>query len=327
MRRAWGAVLAAVLVGAATCGADPRPGPGLSPPGTPLAAGLEVPVGAQLVGPVFLRPLSASAVEPGSPQASGAVAVMRVDGDPFAAWDDLAGQARALGLQMAASGVCEWHRARPLAEVPSAPTSGPVGKARPELADTLDCQAVARGPLPDGTQVLVGMRLWWWDAGAELYVDISEGGMPEPPYAYPGTDPDPGPAPATALDQLPEREPRSPVDVGDPIGSENNCFEAGYDQLTLPDGARLLGGGTTPGLYVDFAAVLAVDDAKAVLERLQDQLDDPDDSGGDYGIREERLADGTPVWVLPGGVDAGGGVCAMWSSPDGTAVIVTTSSD
>jgi len=316
-------VLTAVLVGSAGCGNDSEAE--LSPPGTPLAAGLEVPVGTQLIGPVFPRPSGDSATDQGPSQRSNSVAVMRVDGDPFAAWDDLAGQARALGLQMAASGVCEWHRARPLAEVPSAPTSGPVEKARPDLADTLDCQAVARGPLPDGTQVMVGMRLWWWDTGAELYVDISEGGMPEPPYAYPGTDP--GPAPATALDQLPEREPQPSVDVGDPIGSENNCFEAGYGQLTLPDGARLLGGGTTPGLYVDFAAVLAVDDAESVLGRLEDQLDDPDDSGGDYGIREERLADGSPIWVLSGAVGAGGGVCAMWSSPDGTAVLVTTTGD
>ncbi len=315
-------MLAAVLVGAAGCGDDSEAE--LSPPGTPLAAGLEVPVGSELVGPVFLRP-PGSAADQSPPQRSASVAVMRVDGDPFAAWDDLAGQARDLGLQIPASGVCEWHRARPLAEVPSAPTSGPVDQPRPDLADTLDCQAVARGLLPDGTQVLVGMRLWWWDAGAELYVDISEGGMPEPPYAYPGTDT--GQAPAMARDQLPEREPQPSVDVGDPFGSENNCFEAGYDRLTLPEGARLLGGGTTPGLYVDFAAVLAVDDAESVLGGLRDQLDDPDEDGGDYGISEERLADGTTVWVLTGAVDAGGGFCAMWSSPDGKAVLVTTTGD
>ena len=323
MRRAWGAVLAAVLVGAAGCGDDAEVG--LSPPGTALAGGLEVPVGTRLVGPVFLRPPGDSAVDQGPPQRSDSVAVMRVDGDPFAAWDDLAGQARALGLQMAASGVCGWHRARPLAEVPSAPTSGPVAEARPELADTLDCQAVAGGPLPDGTQVMVGMRLWWWDAGAELHVDISEGGVPEPSYAYPGTDP--GPAPATAVDQLPEREPQPPVDVGDPFGSENNCFESGYDRLALPDGARLVGGGTTPGLHVDFAAVLDVDDAEAVLGQLRDQMDDPDESDGDYGLRKESLAGGRTIWALGGGVSAGGGACSMWSSPDGTAVIVTTSSD
>ena len=316
-------MLAAVLVGAAGCGDDPEAE--LSPPGTPLAAGLEVPVGSELVGPVFPRPLDSSAADQGLPQRSSTVAVMRVDGDPFAAWDDLADQARALGLQMPASGVCEWHLARPLAEVPPAPTGGPVEQARPDLADTLDCQASARGPLSDGTQSMVDMRLWWWDAGAELHVQISEGGVAEPPYSYPETDS--GPAPVTAGDDLPEREPQASVDEGDPFGSENNCFEAGYDRLTLPDGARLVGGGTTPGVYVDFAAVLAVDDAEAVLRRLMDQLDDPDDSGGKYGVREERLADGTPIWLLTGAVQAGGGVCAMWSSPDGKAVLVTTTGD
>ena len=43
MRRACGVLLAAVLVGASAC-ADDDAGPGLSPPGTPLAAGLEVTV-------------------------------------------------------------------------------------------------------------------------------------------------------------------------------------------------------------------------------------------------------------------------------------------
>ena len=312
-------MMAAGLVGAAACG-EGDPGPGLSPPGTPLAAGLEVPVGTQLVGPVFLR-----TDRTGLPRAgAGHVAVLQIDGDPFAAWDDLAGQAQDLGLPIPGSGVCAWRRASNLADLPPTPLEWPVAMARPDLADTLDCQAVARGPVPDGDQLMVDMRLWWWAAGAELHVEISESGMDEPPFSYPETEA--GPAPAAAADQLPEREPQPSVDVGDPIGRENNCFETGYDQLTLPGGARLVGGGNTPGLY-DFAAVLAVDDAEAVLRRLRDQLDGPDKSDGDHGLSEERLADGRTIWALGGGGSTGGGACSMWSSPDGTALIVTTSSD
>ena len=117
------------------------------------------------------------------------------------------------------------------------------------------------------------------------------------------------------------------VDPGEPFGRENNCFESGYDRLALPAGARLVGGGTTPGLFSDFAAVLAVEDPEAVLGELRDQLDEPDDSEGSYGLSEQPLADGTVVWSLAGGVSAGGGGCSLWSSPDGTAVLVTTSSD
>lgn len=316
-------MLAAVLVGAAGCGDDPEAE--LSPPGTPLVAGLEVPVGTQLVGPVFVRPLIDGAVEPGSPQRSGAVAVMRVDEDPFAAWDDLAGQARDLGVPVAASGICIWRRSLPVPGSDGIPNvDSPVSAPRPDIADAVDCDAAANGRLPDGTGIRITMSLWWWAAGAEIHVEVAEGDVEGLVSPYPETDP--GPAPATASEQLPDRDAPTAVDAGDPFGRENNCFETGYDRLTLPAGARLAGGGTTPG-FRDFAAVLSVDDPEAVLGELRDQLDDPADENGHYDISEEPLADGTEVWTLTGGVDAGGGGCHMLSSPDGTAILVTTQSD
>ncbi|SEP15071.1 hypothetical protein [Trujillonella endophytica] len=342
MRKAWGVALAAVLAGAVACGSDSgeATGPGaasvgLSPPGTPLAAGLVVPVGTQLVGPVFPRAPHVTVTLHAAFEVTSHAAVLQVDGDPFAAWDDLAGQARAIGVPVPGSGVCLWRitSAEVMRANPGTSPETPVSAARPDVADAVDCFAAARGPLSDGTQVIVEMGLWWWPAGAELHVEVSEGALSEGdvdvyPSSYPETDP--GPAPATAADQLPERNPTVSVGTGDPFGEQNNCFELGYDRLTVPAGARLIGGGTTPGLVGfarDFAAVLAVDDPEAVLGELRDQLDEPDSTDGDYRLGEERIADGTSVWSLSGGVSAGGGGCYMWGTPDGTAVLVTTSSD
>lgn len=307
-------VLAAGLVGAASCGGDP--GPGLSPPGTPLTAGLVVPVGAQLVGPVFARPPVQTARARALTPVTSDVAVLQIDGDPFAAWDDLAGQAQDLGVPMPGSGVCLWR-------VTGEGDQTPVGLPLRTDADALDCDAFARGATTDGTQVTVQAGLWWAAAGAELHVEISQGGSGDAAQSRGPVGPR---APARAGERLPERDPQTSVEAGDPFGRENNCFETGYDRLTLPDGARLVGGGTMPGLY-DFAAVLAVEDAEAVLEELRGQLDDPGDSGGYYDLSEERLGDGASVWVLSGSVSAGGGGCDMWSSPDGKAILVTTSSD
>jgi hypothetical protein len=316
MRRAWGVVLAAVLVGAAGCGDDPEAE--LFPPGTPLAAGLDVPVGTQLVGPVF--PYVVEEESTGTSR----FAVLRVDGDPFAAWDDLAAQAQDTGVRMPRSSICHWRSttADPVTFGPYPDV--PVSMSRPDHADAMSCQAGATGPPANGAQVRVEMQLWWWGAGAELHVEISEGGPVDRP-AYPTYSE--RSAPATAVAQLPELAPRPSDGPGSPFGQENNCFETGYGRLTVPGGARLLGGGTTPGLYADFSAVLAVEDPEAVLRELEDQLDDPDETGGDYRVDAARLADGTTVWQLSGSVSAGGGGCGMLSSPDGTAVLVTTRSD
>jgi hypothetical protein len=333
-------VLAALLAVTGACGTDSGPEPApiesfLSPSGTPLSAGLEVPVGTQLVGPVFAEGLHEGLLLYGaSAEVVSHQAVLQVDGDPFAAWDDLAGQAQAIGVRIAGSGTCMWRLARApqgMDHIPNVDT--PVALSRPDLADTLDCEAAARAPLPDGSMVMIEMRLWWWAEGAELHVRISQGDVSgadtpqgygsssELSASYPETDP--GPAPATAGGQLPERGAPTSIGRGDPFGAETDCFETRYDSLTVPAGARFVGGGTTPGLG-SAATVLAVDDPEAVLGELRNQLDRPDDSNGHFDIGEERLEDGTSIWVLSVSVDAGGGACAMRSSPDGTAVLVST---
>lgn len=320
--RAWGVVLATVLVAAGTCGVGTRPG--LSPPGTPLAAGLVVPVGAQLVGPVFARPPDPAAGDRGRTPVTSDVAVLRLDGDPFGAWDDLAGQAQDMGVPIGNSGICVWRAtsagaANRIAGYPGLPITGP----RPDFADAMSCDAGATGSLSDGTQVMVQLSLWWWVAGAELRVEISEGDLSE--YASSRVTVR-RPAPATAVGELPDRDPQASVGPGDPFGRPTNCFATGSQRLTLPDGGRLIGGGNTPLGRHDFAAVLAVEDLGVALGDLRDQLDGPDLSDGEFRLSEERLVDGRTVQSLSGGATGGGG-CDVWSSPDGTAVLVTATSD
>ena len=151
MRKAWGPVLAAVLVGAIGCGDDPEAE--LSPPGTPLTAGLEVPVGTQLVGPIFSR-----VPYEGSP-ATTQLAVLRVDGDPFAAWDDLAAQAQDGGVRMPKSSICEWQSttADPVTHAPYPDV--PVPSSRPDHANAMGCEAAATGRHTNDGQVVAREQL------------------------------------------------------------------------------------------------------------------------------------------------------------------------
>ena len=313
------------------CG-DSMPAVGLSGPGTPLAGGLVVPPGTRLIGPVFPSPSQVGGDE------RGFVALLAVEGDPFAAWDDLARQARDLGAPLPSSGSCSWHDIR--TEQGGLLESEFVDQPRPDGAETMECVGGGYGPTPGGGSISVNARLWWWAEGAELGLEVSVG---EGEYrrSYGTTDADKGPAPASAVAELPARAvPRRVIDpvrpgqlvadtpdAGEPFGLETNCFERGYARLRVPPGARVVGGGTAPVLG-SFAAVLAVSDPEAVLEHIARQLDPTGPDAGDGSVRIEKvnLSEG-PVWLLTGDVMAGGGSCRMWSSPDGRAVLVTTWND
>lgn len=311
-------------------GADGReiPGVGLSGAGSPLMEGLVVPPGTQLIGPVFPRPRPLGAEERSS------VAVLTVEEDPFAAWDDLAGQAHALGTPLPSSGVCAWHDVTTEQGGLLQPVL--VEEPRPDGADALVCTATAHGPSPGGGLISITARLWWDAEGAELGLEVSAGdvlgvgddavaaGDDDQIQAFPD---DPGPAPPSAVGQLPPVEDAPDASAGDPFGQETNCFEDGYARLRIPDGARLVGGGTAP-VVGSFAAVLAVADARAALEDIAAQLDPTGPDAGDGSVTIEQVGlSGDRIWLLTGDVGAGGGSCEMWSSPDGQAVLVTTWND
>jgi hypothetical protein len=243
------------------------------------------------------------------------VAVLQVGKDPFATWDDLAAQAQRLGVPMPRSGTCQWW---------FGPDSDRVAVTEPTPAaiNALDCEASETG-LTDGGPLRVSARLYWWSGGAELTIQTSTS-----TGTASDAEPDPGSAPADAIDALPTRRSADHPEVGEPFGLGHNCFEGADGRFRVPKGSRLVGGGTAPGLE-DFAAVLAVTDARKVLGALGRQVDPtgPGRGRGAVSIGPRDLADVGRIWVLEGSIGAGGGFCEMWSSPDGEAVIVTTHSD
>lgn len=280
----------------------------LSPPGSFLAQGLVVPAGSRLIGPVFQEPLT------GPGEGITKIAILQIDDDPFAVWDDIAAQARRLGAALPGSGVCRRQ----------SPEGAVLAEYSGDEVHSLACGASAGGTSAGGRGVSINADLWWWASGAEMSVKISDTDTPIAAFMYPATDP--GRAPSRAAARLPARTTGLLPDVGEAFGRNTDCFEGADSRLRVPTGARLIGGGTTP-ILEDFAAVLAVVDARSVLEALRSQLDDPDVPGGSYTIRSEQLPDGKAIWMLDGTANDGGGSCWMRSSPDGAAVLVTAHGD
>jgi hypothetical protein len=307
------AFVTVALAGAlAACG-DSVPAVGLSGPGTPLAGGLVVPPGTRLIGPVFPSPTLVGGDK------RGFTALLAVEGDPFAAWDHLASQARSLGAPLPSSGKCSWLDL--VTEQGALLHPELVHQPRPDGAEAMACDGSSYGPTPGGGSISVTARLWWRAEGAELGFEISVGeGEYSRSRTYGTAGGDPGPAPASAAAELPVRDVPVVPEVGEPFGLETECFGY-YARLRVPPGARVVGGGSAPVLS-GFAVVLAVNDPEAVLEHIADQLDPtgPDVGEGSLTIQQVDLPDGS-VWLLAEG-GAHSGSCRMWSSPDGRAVLV-----
>ncbi len=74
--------------------------------------------------------------------------------------------------------------------------------------------------------------------------------------------------------------------------------------------------------------MLWVSDPGAVLDDIAAQLDPtgPDAGEGTATVERVDLAYGK-IWRLTADVGAGGGSCVMWSSADGTAVLMMVHND
>jgi hypothetical protein len=269
-------------------------------PGTPLFAGLVVPEGTVRI---FAPPADSGA----SFDPAADVAVLEITGDLLEVWADLVDQVAAHGGLLPGSGVCWWNGS-------GNPAS--LLEPRPPGELSVECYAGTAFARAGQTVVLsVSTRLE--SDGAEMIVSASPGAGQRGPVPD-----DPGPVDSADLRGLPkDRTPDAP-DVGDPFGGTHNCFERGYDRFRLPKGARFVGGGRTARTD----PVLEVDDPEAVLEALQDQLDDPDDTSGEWPITHETV-DGEEVWSMSGSVEAGGGACHLYTIEDGRYLVVTTHSD
>lgn len=312
----------------------------LRPPGTEIAPGLVVPDGAQLAGAAFVR----SAEEQQGGQA-GWDAHLVIDGDPFAVWDDLAGQLRALdpaaGFSGSADG-CAWRFEEQIvdggsvvtldgSDVEGAPADPTVVTAEAPGGSLLgvECSAGATMDVGDGFQTFF-LSL---DAGSDrptsaTLTAIAERGSPGARSwgirtgDGPAPAPSPDPVPAGAADHLPASPPTPVVEEGDPFGSDVNCFSGtGYTRTLLPAGATWVA-----DIGFGNVSVLAVDDPRAAIEALQAQFEagGPDESSG---IRTVELADGTSILTYSHGVSAGGGGCTVRSSPDGRFVQVSRYAD
>jgi hypothetical protein len=190
-RRWWVAVLGAVVVaasvvavGVARRSSEPGSGAadlggGSAPAGAELADGLVVPTGATRVGPVFPHVASAADATPGW------AAVLAVEGDVLAVWDDLAAQVRRLGARVPPSTAsCVWWA--------SSGTSGGyrglTGAGAPDGTQALWCMAYAvaeaapDGAVPDGEAPgevpVVTAELWSDGEGAYLGIQVNRDPRP-----------------------------------------------------------------------------------------------------------------------------------------------------
>lgn len=323
------------------------------PAGTELDDGLVVPEGARLAGTVFRRPTPGlvpagppPTVDPSEPVPETITppelgtttappttapttastppfvdtareaweALLVVDGDPFAVWDDLAAQVRRLGPEVDGSAAaCRWWvgPSGAVAPVADGPPDGEV--------DHLTCETGA-----SGGERHVHLSLGWGGTHPGT-IEITVRPHDGPPSTLPGAGVDPTATVDDATrDLLPEPGPTEDPQPGDLFGGWGNCM-TGESRLVLPEDAALVatsGGG-------DGASVLAVDDVQAAMEALlTTSADGPDASSFVAGeVAEQPLAGGGTVLAVGFSVSAGGGACDLLGSPDGRHLLVTMHSD
>ena len=287
--RSIGLAIALLLLPSCSDGdGRPAPKPIYSEAGSSWIAGLKVPVGTRLVGLPFPQPGDAS------------ISALQVEGDPLAAWDDLADQAHALGIPMQGGAVCRWA-------LPDSPHQPIVQVTeRPSLPPTLlHC-------FGSSSSASIGLTatMWWGAFGSHpaSLLSVTVGAPFEPSPIYPGADP--GPAPIEAHDYLGPMEP-SPVPNEDKKLDFTPCSETD-DPFRMPDGALYLGA-SGEGM------VLATNDAEAVIRAFANAVDSRDSDEGDYKI--ERRGD---EWAFKGYLP-GGGSCGAVSYANGTLIWLTAS--
>ncbi|MCB0963639.1 MAG: hypothetical protein KDA98_10120 [Acidimicrobiales bacterium] len=300
-----------------------------SDPGTEIADGLIVPEGTTMAGSLF-APSAYSATGERVAPPDAWIAHLVVDGDGFAAYDDLAGQIRDLDPPAPVPGTadsCIWS----LDEASSSSIDGPQDLlVRDRLHDGISgvrCESQAS----DGSGHRYGLSLVaGGDQAAVLEVTVTpapEG--PGEPDSYAqrilaeGQAGDPAPletpgeaavpAGAWADAGLDATAPPDPPASG-PFGIPANCTASG--QFTVPDGAEVL-----VDLFGDhLASLLAVDDVDAAMADLLDQTHGPDDPSVRSSLTTVTLDGGGSIEVLTSQVMAGGGSCTATSSPDGRAI-------
>lgn len=294
--------------------ASPSLDGGYGPAGTPIAAGLTVPEGANLAGAVFAVPELVHA----EGAISGSVAVLDISGNPLDVWDALAAQAEDAGAALTAAygGGCQW-RAGP--ENPAWGMAALDGQGPREGTAGLQCVAGGVRPAGERPALLVDVELGSSSEAAVAVVRVWEADVVHPAAMRRGAT---AVTPASGEDRARAPRPGQPAarpGAGDPFGTPINCLARGYDRLVVPPAARVLAQGNRLGSG-DYVAVLAVDDAEAALRDLAGQMEGE-------APREVDAVGGGRIWRLDNSVEAGGGACAVTASPDGHALLVEPHSD
>jgi len=236
-----------------TVSAEPPtpPADALLPPGTPLADGLVVAPGTQLIGAVF------PATDYGT-DGTGWTALLWIDQDPIQAFDAYVEQARRLGFAVPGSASCSFIKdSRPLA--PDAATT--------EQADEIRCREGATSPgATDTTSIDLVLR--YGRSSNFLMLQMTGDGAPSSGAV------DPNFARASTPPVLPALTPaKLATKPGAPFGTKNDAFDSGYRRFHLERGSRLAAPVADLAGDYDFVAVLQVTgNAKKVLRGYARQL-------------------------------------------------------
>lgn len=319
--------------------------PHLEPAGTPMRDGLVVPHGAHLAGAVFVErddvvernPAPTTSIGPKAASILPWEALLTVEGDPFAAWDDLVAQLRRT-LHVAMPGSpdsCLWTSATPGTEAPpkvvalAPPPSG---------TDGIICEAGAGRGDHGRVQWLMLTMIGEHDR-KPLTIHVqsrwSTGSRAPRPTALAASlvrhgragedipDPGSGPMPAGKAEQVPTFPPQPHAGPGQPFGTAVNCFVTDAYRMRVPEGGSLVA-------TSDFGelAVVAVDDLDAALADVRLQVEGPTrDPTSEVERWRLDLPSGRRVVHYGHAVLAGGGFCGFTRSRDGRYLLVTLNAD
>ena len=331
-----------------TAGTSP---PALRPAGTALWDGLVVPEGARLAGEIFVEPSLVPDAE-SEPLTETLQALMVLEGDPFAAWDDLTGQLRSMDVEMPGSAdSCTWTF--PDGGLPERNASNESEEVDlvdvnvlPPHPDVAGLECSAQAPVDgeaggEGPSRTVRLHLILDEQHpATMALTAASSAYPaRPPSGFlqsirrqvqdsePPPPPGPGPVPDEARDHVPEAasQPDPPPQPGEEFGTAVNCFaDDGYSRTVLPEGTRLVATGWDRGSTSVIEAVedTTTDDA---IDALGEQFEGP---GPDQPVDQTIVLDeGAEVRLYSFSVSAGGGACAVLSSPDGRFLRITRNAD
>ena len=277
--------------------------------------GFVVAPGSQLVGPVFTYPDQI--------QGSHSVAVMVLDHDPLAVYDEYVAQARRLGALLPASGTLG-PGGYGTCTAAVADRDEPIETADPNQARSVGC--VGGGTFP-GREGSVQLHTRWGGPSHHVMLEVYRLSA----TGNAGPQADPGAARAPLFVPLPKVSDRPSVSrTGAPFGGENNAFDSGYRRFRLEPGSRVVADVT--GMFDQVVIVLRVDgNAEKVMAGYAKQLGRggyqrplvPD--GSTPQVRHVKTRQGEVLMVENG--PTGGGAASLITDPTGHWILIRASSD